>query len=114
MKVICWSPECPSYIKQNEHSLYTDVGNSRVVNNTYVYFIEASQKSKKNITQYTLSFNITRKTDVQAPGGINITYDFWDWYENNKAYLPFYAPPPIIDEDSLVEAEKSSYNNLNL
>ena len=70
------------------------------MNNTYVYFIEASQKSKKNVTQYTLSFNITRSTDVQATGGINITYDFWEWYKNNKADLPFYAPPPIIDEDS--------------
>ena len=71
-----------------------------VVNNTYVYFIEASQKSKKNITLFTLSFNITRRIDFSATESINITYDFWDWYENNKAHLPFYAPPPIIDEDS--------------
>jgi hypothetical protein len=27
LKVTCWSFECPSYIKQNEYSLYTDVGN---------------------------------------------------------------------------------------
>jgi hypothetical protein len=44
-----------------------------------------------------LSFNTTRRTDIPATGGINITYDFWDWYENNKLNLPFYAPPPIID-----------------
>jgi hypothetical protein len=27
LKVTCWSPECPSYIKQNDYSLYTEVGN---------------------------------------------------------------------------------------
>ncbi len=69
------------------------------MNNTYVYFIEANQKSINNETKYTVSFNTSRRPDVPATGGINITYDFWDWYENNKADLPFYAPPPIVDED---------------
>jgi hypothetical protein len=27
VNVTCWSPECPSYIKQNEYSLYTEIGN---------------------------------------------------------------------------------------
>ena len=62
--------------------------------------LKQARKAKKNVTQYTLSFNITRSTDVPATGGINITYDFWEWYKNNKADLPFYATPPIFDEDS--------------
>ncbi len=74
------------------------------MNNTYVYFIETIQKSKYNVTQFTLSVNVTKRPDAPVIGGINITYDFWDWYENNKANIPFYAPP-IIKKDSLDDRE---------
>jgi hypothetical protein len=67
-----------------------------------VYFIEKTQKSKKLKTQFTLSFNVTKPTGVSSRvSAINITYDFREWYENNKKTLPFYAPPPIIEEDEI-------------
>lgn len=103
VNVTCWSPSCPGYIKQNAYSIYTEITNERVVNKTYVYFVEATQLSQVNITKYTVSFNITKSPEADSKVAvINITGDFWDWYAANKNILPFYAPPPITKDPAQI------------
>jgi hypothetical protein len=81
ISVSCWSSECPGYIKQNANSLYPEINNERVSNNTYVYYVESTQLSKVNVTRFTVSFNITKKVTADPKiSGINITGDFQEWY----------------------------------
>jgi len=113
--VTCWSPQCPSYIRKNDYSLYTQVENERVVNNTYVYFIKISQLSREYVQRYTLSVSVTSQPKVNSiTASLNITGDFWTWYEANKYLLPFYAPPtgdPQSSPDSMNSSKKEKSSN---
>ena len=79
----------------------------------YIYYLELDKYvdgklSSRNLITYT--FQMAMLIEPQSPvavatppsvySGININYNFEDWYRINKKNIPFWAPPPKADVNS--------------
>ncbi len=61
-----------------------------------------------------MSYNVTKSnTQIAKTKSINITGDFWTWYNTNKKSLPFYAPPVLLEEPIIEDPSGSEFIDLS-